>query len=218
MKKCLLLFSVLLVTLAVNAQTDFKEEVVETTLTKEVMWNNLKKWVSSSFNSSKHVVDLEDKENGVLVVKYTTNIPCFVQVIELTGESTMQIDVRDNKYRIRLSEQNVVIKPNIRNSSDMSVSDLNQAISDLEFIEEKFNATKINVADIEPIWKQQLEKLDATLKYKNEKNEKKGKVTKEYEQEDRKARILQNMYNGYNLLNGKVVESLKNQMNYVDDF
>ena len=81
MKKVICLFLLLLSQLSINAQVDkiqteskeidylFKyEEVVPSNIPQSVMWLNLKKWVSSSFNKYKYVVDIEDKDAGLMII------------------------------------------------------------------------------------------------------------------------------------------------------
>ena len=218
MKKCLLLFSVLLVTLAVNAQADFKEEVVETTLTKEVMWNNLKKWVSSSFNSSKNVVDLEDKENGVLIIKSRFSIPSFAKILDLRAEPVLQIDVRDNKYRIRLSDEYINIGPDLSSRDGLSSDELREMANDLELIVNVVKTERVLVYDISPMIEEQTEIFNGMQKFKNEKAEKKGNVLPEYARKERDIAILTEMVLKYTSIKESIISSLKKQMVYVDDF
>lgn len=218
MKKCLLLFSVLLVALTVNAQTDFKEEVVETTLTKDVMWNNLKKWVSSSFNSSKNVVDLEDKENGVLIIKSRFSIPSFTKILDLRAEPILQIDVRDNKYRIRLSDEYINIGPDLSSRDGLSTGELREMANDLELIVNVVKTERVLVASIPPMIEEQTEIFNGMQKFKNEKAEKKGKVSPEYARKERDIAILTEMVFKYASIKESIIASLKKQMVYVDDF
>lgn len=70
MKKVLFILSLLLLPSFIPATSfENKQEVVETEMTKKEMWINLKKWISSNFNSYEHVVDLEDEEAGIISVK-----------------------------------------------------------------------------------------------------------------------------------------------------
>lgn len=218
MKKYFLLFGILLVTLTINAQTDFKEEVVETTLTKDVMWNNLKKWVSSNFNSSKNVVDLEDKENGVLIIKSRFSIPSFARVLDLRAESVLQIDVRDNKYRIRLSDEYINIGPDLSNRDGLSSSELREMADDLELIVNVVKTERVLVYDIPPMIEEQTDIFKGIPKFKNEKAEKKGRISPEYARKERDIAILTEMVLKYTSVKESIIASLKKQMIYVDDF
>ena len=114
MKKVICLFLLLLSQLSINAQVDkiqteskkidylFKyEEVVPSNIPQSVMWLNLKKWVSSSFNKYKYVVDIEDKDAGLMIIKWSAGAyHSFSMYTAITFQATFQIDIRDAKYRI----------------------------------------------------------------------------------------------------------------------
>ena len=50
------------------------EEIVPINLSKSVLWINLKKWVSSNFESYRFVVDMEDKDTGLIILKWSSDI------------------------------------------------------------------------------------------------------------------------------------------------
>jgi len=116
MKKVICLFLLLLSQLSINAQVDkiqteskeidylFKyEEVVPSNIPQSVMWLNLKKWVSSSFNKYKYVVDIEDKDAGLMIIKWSAGTyHSFSIYTAITFQATFQIDIRDAKYRIKV--------------------------------------------------------------------------------------------------------------------
>lgn len=116
MKKVICLFLLLLSQLSINAQVDkiqteskeidylFKyEEVVPSNIPQSVMWLNLKKWVSSSFNKYKYVVDIEDKDAGLMIIKWSAGVyHSFSIYTAITFQATFQIDIRDAKYRIKV--------------------------------------------------------------------------------------------------------------------
>lgn len=79
------------------------EEIVPTNLSQSIMWLNLKKWVSSSFNKYNYVVDIEDKDAGLMIVKWSAGqYHSFSIYTAITFQATFQIDVRDKKYRIKV--------------------------------------------------------------------------------------------------------------------
>lgn len=116
MKKVICLLLSLLSLLPISAQVDmtqtegkeskylFKfEEVVPSNIPKSVMWLNLKKWVSSSFNKYKYVVDIEDKDAGLMIIKWSTGpYHSFSMYTAITFQATFQIDIREEKYRIKV--------------------------------------------------------------------------------------------------------------------
>ena len=116
MKIVICLFLLLLSQLSINAQVDkiqteskeidylFKyEEVVPSNIPQSVMWLNLKKWVSSSFNKYKYVVDIEDKNAGLMIIKWSAGpYHSFSMHTAITFQATFQIDIREKKYRIKV--------------------------------------------------------------------------------------------------------------------
>ena len=108
MKKVICLFFLLLSLLPISAQVDepltknketdylFKyEEVVPSNIPQSVMWLNLKKWVSSSFNK------FEDKNAGLMIIKWSAGpYHSFSMHTAITFQATFQIDIREKKRRI----------------------------------------------------------------------------------------------------------------------
>lgn len=162
MKKYLLLFGFLFMAMAVNAQSfmeilnnnntsvdrskynEDKEFVIQTQLTKNAMWINLKKWVSSTFNSYKHVVDLEDKEGGILIIKWQANMPeqYSSDLLTAVAEGTLQVDVRDNKFRIRRSDEYISTVVHRISSKKTSTYTLEYTLKELNEIKGVFKSNK----------------------------------------------------------------------------
>lgn len=106
MKKLILLILTTSITLTVFGQEidsiNEKQQVVETNLSKSLMWINLKKWVSSTFKDYKSVVDFEDKEVGVMTLKWNSpiSIDCYsgrMGYINAIVNSSLTVEVKDNK-------------------------------------------------------------------------------------------------------------------------
>jgi hypothetical protein len=107
MKKMLLL--VLFTPLFVSAQLPtkdgkvFYEKIDSCSLTKDQLYNKTKLWLANTFTDSKSVIEVDDKENGVIVgkgnfefyYKYMTKVysTCFY---------TIKINFKDSTYRIQL--------------------------------------------------------------------------------------------------------------------
>ena len=67
------------------------------------MWLNLKKWVSSSFYKYKYVVDIEDKNAVLMIIKWSAGpYHSFSMHTAITFQATFQIDIREKKYRIKV--------------------------------------------------------------------------------------------------------------------
>lgn len=221
-KELFVLLMLLLPTCMFAASFEDKQEVIETGMTKKDMWINLKKWVSSTFNSYEHVVDLEDEEAGVISVKWKNRVGLnSSKYIKILASSTIKVDVKENKYRYTLSDAQVVIEPNIGRTSEMSYNDLKEGISDLEFIEyfctEYYNeSAKIQMDDrFVNILKEYNEKVESTPKYKNEK---KNKISKEWEKISKEYNILSEINNTYNSVSELIISSLKKNIILKDEW
>lgn len=223
MRKIVLLLSLLLLPAFMSAKSfEDKQEVVETGMTKKDMWINLKKWVSSNFNSYEHVVDLEDEEAGVISVKWKNRVGLnSSKYIKILASSTITVDVKDNKYRYTLSDEQVEIEPNVGRTSEMSYSELEESISDLEFVEQFCAEYYSESANIQmddkfvTILKEYKEKVESTPKYKNEK---KKKISKEWEKINKEYNILYDINNTYNSINELIISSLKKNMILKDEW
>lgn len=110
------LFSIILLfcVCAVNAYTqelkpvvpfvDKKVEyskVVETNNTKDALYGKAKLWFANTFNSSKEVIQIDDKENGVILGKgkIVDNDMAYMSKTKKTWDFTVKIQVKDNKYK-----------------------------------------------------------------------------------------------------------------------
>ena len=144
MKKIFLISTLCLASMMMaNAQGEEKnnsfvhEEVVTTDLSKVVLWINLKKWISSSFSSYQHVVDMEDKEAGVIIIKWISSLKYPASTNwSAQYEATYQIDVRDGKYRIKIFNTNARIEPDYKNIKTKSMADVYVAERELGLTKE----------------------------------------------------------------------------------
>lgn len=105
----------------VTKSEEFKE-VIETKISKDQMWINLKKWVSSNFANYKYVVDMEEKVAGLMVIKWNTILPAIPNnysmskgYLSFSMESSITIEVKENKYRFTIPFGSV--SPSIANIS-----------------------------------------------------------------------------------------------------
>lgn len=86
------------------AQDDFSFEIVQDiAMTREQLFNNASLWLAESTASSKSVIDLKDKDLGVIIgnanaeakAGWGTTTPMQFKI---------RIDVKDNKYRLMFSQ------------------------------------------------------------------------------------------------------------------
>ena len=88
------------------------EKVAEITDTggdckKDILYSKTKSWIAKLFNDANQVVKMDDKEGGRFVVKYLFQIErvTYMQRVEsVYCNLTIQIDLRDCKYRIVVNE------------------------------------------------------------------------------------------------------------------
>lgn len=79
------------------------EAVVECDLQKEAIYNNILLWIATAFKSAKNVIQFDDKEAGRLIIKgnFKENVTMGIASKTVTSYFTLQLDVRDQKYRYR---------------------------------------------------------------------------------------------------------------------
>lgn len=202
MKKILLMSLICIAgTMAANAQGEENnnfayEEVVTSDLSKVVLWINLKKWISSSFSSYERVVDMEDKEAGVLIIKWKSSLQYPVTTNWATQyEATYQIDVRDGKYRVKVYNSSARIEPDYNNMKTKSLADLNVAQRELNL------AMEIG----ESLFQSQIWPLD-------------NQYIHVMKNEARFTIVMNAVKEGYEEFNHLLLNSLKTAMAIKDDF
>ncbi|WP_394260791.1 DUF4468 domain-containing protein [Moraxella boevrei] len=120
MMKKLVFGSILAFGLVANAQAK-DEKQVETlsqvqqvveipNISKDKIYSNSKQWVAINFKSANDVIQMDDKESGVLIGKGNFNYPCKGwSCLGYDGDLvtfTVKIEVKDNKSRITFSDIN----------------------------------------------------------------------------------------------------------------
>lgn len=72
---------------------------------KNQLFSNAKVWMANTFVSSKDVIQSEDKEAGDIIGKGFTKVYFkSIVTIERNDYFTIQIDVKDNKYRCKIHD------------------------------------------------------------------------------------------------------------------
>ncbi len=83
----------------------FYEQIVDVpNMAKEKLFKNAKMWYVESFKDSKSVIQNENLNDGNITGKGNTQFTCgksFTPVAE-TAYFTIAIDIKDNKYRLRI--------------------------------------------------------------------------------------------------------------------
>lgn len=109
MKKILLICCVLCFSIFSNAQEPLSfTEVIQTdsTLSKSDIYVAVKSWVGTSFNSAKAVIEMDDKDAGILIIRPLSDYAmkgimysCYSGHLRYT----IKIQVRDGRFRVEVS-------------------------------------------------------------------------------------------------------------------
>jgi len=206
-----------------NAQTQDvwgqPEGVYESSLTKDQLWSNLKRCIATSFKSYKHTVDMEDKEAGTMIIKFNSFDESFSSYTSLTLSATLQIDVKDNKWRYQITDTEYSLAPNssLDNISYMSTSSLEKAIDELEVAKNLSYNTSIPNG-LQSNINRYNEKLQGIPQYKKPKDEIKGKENKEYTAIKAILDMANYIKTKYSLMTCDLRNSLDKGINYTNDF
>lgn len=190
MRKILLAMMLAVIAVGANAQgtgnpLDESGRIVQCNLSKDKLWSNLKKWVAKEFVSYKYTVDMEDKDAGTLILKFNN----FDErgggaFLSLTINATLQIDVKENKYRYSISNASFKLTPNSMcdNLTYASTPFLKRAKLEMVCAENIIRAGTEIPSMIDFVESYYGEKLKKTPKYKKPRDENKGKINPEYEE------------------------------------
>lgn len=123
-------------------------EVIQCASTKDILFQNAKKWAVSTFYDYKDVLQFEDKEIGRLIVKGIYKPGTIGNLINRENEEfrfTITFDFKDNKYRYKINgfesyieavENDMIIKkvitPKQRVENILKILDENKATSATE--------------------------------------------------------------------------------------
>lgn len=81
-------------------------------LSKDELYNLAKKWVVLKYKSANHVIQLDDKDNGIIIGKGNFAIDYYSR--KPTIEHTLQIETKDGRYKYTISN---FIYSDIQNST-----------------------------------------------------------------------------------------------------
>lgn len=173
------------------------ERIIECNLPKTTLWINLKKWISSQFKKYKYVVDVEDKDEGVIIIKWTAGPNrTYSLYTAITYGATYQVDVREKKYRIKIFDAFADTSPdNIDILNGLSYKYLKKAENELNLT--KTICKKLNYSEKWPLDDHFIEVMNS--------------------EEELKSPMSSVKYQ-FETYNNELLKSLKNAMKYVDDF
>src|ERR1700740_2673048 len=78
---------------------------VDSTITKDLIYKSAKTWFVKTFKNAKYVIQSEDQQAGRIIGKGSIEIPADIHFNHAVGSIcnfTIQIDVKDGKYRYRI--------------------------------------------------------------------------------------------------------------------
>lgn len=82
-------------------------QTLEVPISKEKLFANAQQWIVTTFKDYRAAVQVEDKENGKLIVTGTTRLPYIymddILIIKEDVDYTFTIECKDNKYRYTVS-------------------------------------------------------------------------------------------------------------------
>lgn len=106
MKKILLflLLSVCSLCILAQNQISYNKVIAKDGLLKEDLYNSVKLWVAVNFNCANKVVQLDSKEDGILIIKgslpyeFSSNMTDYVMNGHI--DYTLKIQVRDERFKV----------------------------------------------------------------------------------------------------------------------
>ena len=107
--KMILLVLLAFVSLFSSAQESFKWDIVkESPKTKEQLYSDTKMFIAEAWNSAQSVIQNDDKENGLILVKGISSQTMKIQLVfpTWTFAYTVKFYMKDHKYRIVIDNVN----------------------------------------------------------------------------------------------------------------
>ena len=222
MKRYFIIYLLALITLGAKAQSDlFIEDnwkVVSTNNNKATLWGNLKRWISEEFSSYEYTVDMEDKEEGMILVKISTYENYFLKFHGLHMYMSLQVEVKDNKYRYKIFNSNYQIT---RNNLYSTVNNMPSYLVNTFYKEDVFASisnSNLNIPITIENKKQFINyRFKTTPKYKNKKDEKKGRINEKYQDLIWESQMINTIESSYNSLINTISKSLEERMESKND-
>jgi hypothetical protein len=99
-----LVFPILIYSQNINNYFDYSNIICieDSTISKEQLYIIIIEWFNDSFESSKDVIQFEDKKAGIIIGKGNIPIKKTMYVTDSRVEFTIKISIKDSKYRYRI--------------------------------------------------------------------------------------------------------------------
>jgi hypothetical protein len=89
---------------ALNGAVGMQEVIQIDSATKKELYSRAKMWVSEAFKSANNVIQLDDADNGILLLKGITMIEVKTLVkTQMNMRFTLKIEAKEGKYRYSLT-------------------------------------------------------------------------------------------------------------------
>jgi len=92
-----------------NGNVYFSGIVIDSPLSKNTLYINAKTYFVDAFQSAKDVIQLDDKDNGIIMGKGSFEIPYkmnFMFTLPMTVGQTIKIYIKDFKYKYEFTDFN----------------------------------------------------------------------------------------------------------------
>ena len=198
--------------------------VINTPLSKDDQWHNLKKWVSLTFDNSS-VIDMQDEQRGTMIIKWSCPVKLESDFVNANVISTYVIDVRDGKYRLQRINPRISFYFNRSDIYDtLDPERAEQGTSDIRLI----NGIASRVYDGSFEWTADArydelvdgtrELLGTTPQYKSDRDKDRGKISDEWKRAERNWKLLRSPLVTLKKIDASMVESLNKALKENDDF
>lgn len=239
MKKSIVVLLSCLYFTGINAQDFHKNSdgdnelanVVEVKLNKSALYRNALQWASSNDPTCKKSIDVQDNENGSIVVKFELNDNSRdnsqTKYLTYKFRFSVKVDCKDNKYR------RTILNPSVLVGADNNINTNNLSVSKLfEFRDELETAARISESDFQKILDWELEKVVSIIESKETEikviNERLANIDvskKEKKQLEYKFKrinddnaVLKESLTRWNIILEKITKSVDKTLSIKDDF
>ena len=108
MKKTILLLAIAFIALSATAQTFTASKVDSVAKSKDELYTSSKMFIAQTWKSAKDVIQMDDKEGGVIVLKGKSVQERAFQLNNHVWiySYTVTIQIKDNKYKISVADVN----------------------------------------------------------------------------------------------------------------
>ena len=110
-----------------NGSVEYSEVVQLPEISAENLYLRAKTWMADNFNSAKAVLDLDDKDSGLLIARGNSSV--FVRMLGFNHEYklnfSLKVECRDNRYKDTIYKLSIYIAPSQYNPGgevDLKVS------------------------------------------------------------------------------------------------